>query len=120
MAAAQLARLRSAGRKLTGAVDKVSASGGYMMACVADQVLAAPFAIVGSIGVVAQLPNFHRLLKRLDVDYELHTAGDYKRTLTLFGENTDAGRENFRVEIEERSEERRVGKECVSTGRSRW
>ncbi|HEY9547846.1 MAG TPA: protease SohB [Solimonas sp.] len=101
LAASQLARLRSAGIKLTVAVDKVAASGGYMMACVADQVLAAPFAIVGSIGVVAQLPNFHRLLKRLDVDYELHTAGDYKRTLTLFGENTDAGREKFRVEIEE-------------------
>ncbi|NGY05371.1 protease SohB [Solimonas terrae] len=101
LAASQLARLRSAGIKLTVAVDKVAASGGYLMACVADQVLAAPFAIVGSIGVVAQLPNFHRLLKRLDVDYELHTAGDYKRTLTLFGENTDAGREKFRVEIEE-------------------
>lgn len=101
LAASQLARLRAAGIKLTVAVDKVAASGGYMMACVADRVLAAPFAIVGSIGVVAQLPNFHRLLQRLDVDYELHTAGDYKRTLTLFGENTEAGREKFRVEIEQ-------------------
>lgn len=101
LAASQLARLRAAGIKLTVAVDKVAASGGYMMACVADQVLAAPFAIVGSIGVVAQLPNFHRLLQRLDVDYELHTAGDYKRTLTLFGENTEAGRKKFQVEIEE-------------------
>lgn len=101
LAASQLARLRAAGIKLTVAVDKVAASGGYMMACVADHVLAAPFAIVGSIGVVAQLPNFHRLLQRLDVDYELHTAGDYKRTLTMFGENTEAGREKFRVEIEE-------------------
>jgi serine protease SohB len=101
LAASQLARLRRAGIRLTVAVDKVAASGGYMMACVADRVVAAPFAIVGSIGVVAQLPNFHRLLKRLDVDYELHTAGDYKRTLTLFGENSEAGREKFRAEIEE-------------------
>lgn len=101
LAASQLARLRAAGIRLTVAVDKVAASGGYLMACVAERVLAAPFAIVGSIGVVAQLPNFHRLLQRLDVDYELHTAGDYKRTLTMFGENTDAGREKFRVELEE-------------------
>lgn len=101
LAASQLARLRSAGIRLTVTIDKVAASGGYMMACVADHIIAAPFAIVGSIGVVAQLPNFHRLLKRLDVDYELHTAGDFKRTLTLFGENTDAGREKFKVEIEQ-------------------
>lgn len=101
LAASQLARLRAAGVRLTVAVDKVAASGGYLMACVADRILAAPFAIVGSIGVVAQLPNFNRLLRRLDVDYELHTAGDYKRTLTLFGENTEAGREKFRAEIEE-------------------
>lgn len=101
LAASQLARLRSAGITLTCAIDKVAASGGYMMACVADRIIAAPFAIVGSIGVVAQLPNFNRLLKRMDVDYELHTAGAYKRTLTLFGENNDAAREKFRTEIEE-------------------
>jgi serine protease SohB len=101
LAASQLARLRSAGIRLTIAIDKVAASGGYMMACVADRIIAAPFAIVGSIGVVAQLPNFHRLLKRLDIDYELHTAGDFKRTLTLFGENTEAAREKFRLEIEQ-------------------
>ncbi|MGH8445271.1 MAG: protease SohB, partial [Solimonas sp.] len=101
LAASQLVRLRTAGIRLTVAVDKVAASGGYLMACVADRIVAAPFAIVGSIGVVAQLPNFHRLLKRLDVDYELHTAGDFKRTLTVFGENTEAGREKFQAEIEE-------------------
>jgi serine protease SohB len=71
------------------------------MACVADHVVAAPFAIVGSIGVVGQLPNFHRLLKKHDVDYELHTAGDYKRTLTVFGENTETGRAKFREELED-------------------
>jgi len=71
-----------------------------MMACVADRIVAAPFAIVGSIGVVAQLPNFNRLLKNNDIDVELHTAGEYKRTLTLFGENTDAGREKFREELD--------------------
>src|SRR3546814_5238152 len=90
LAASQLARLRSAGIKLTVAVDKVAASGGYMMACVADQVLAAPFAIVGSIGVVAQLPNFHRLLKRLDVDYELHRSEEHTSELQSLMRNSDA------------------------------
>ncbi len=101
LAASQLTRLRAKGIRLTVAVDKVAASGGYLMAVVADQIIAAPFAVVGSIGVVAQLPNFHRVLERHGVDFELHTAGDYKRTLTLFGENTDAGREKLRQQLEE-------------------
>ena len=101
LAASQLARLRSAGVKLTIAVDKVAASGGYMMACVADRILAAPFAMLGSIGVVAQLPNFHRLLQRNDVDFELFTAGEYKRTVTMFGENTPEGKEKFQSDLEE-------------------
>lgn len=87
--------------RLTVAVDKVAASGGYMMACVADRIVAAPFAIIGSIGVVAQIPNFNRWLKKNDVDVELHTAGEFKRTLTLFGENTDVGREKFCQELDE-------------------
>ncbi|WP_159564290.1 protease SohB [Budvicia diplopodorum] len=101
LAASQLDRLRKAGIRLTAAVDKVAASGGYMMACVADHIVAAPFAVIGSIGVVAQVPNFHRLLKKNDIDVELHTAGEFKRTLTLFGENTDQGREKFREELNE-------------------
>ena len=101
LAAAQLARLRAAEVELVAIVDRVAASGGYMMAAVADRIVAAPFAIVGSIGVVAQLPNIHRLLKRNDIDVELHTAGQYKRTLTLLGENTEAGREKFREELEQ-------------------
>ena len=100
-AASQLQRIRDAGLKLTVCVDKVAASGGYMMACVADKVLAAPFAIIGSIGVLAQMPNFHRLLKKHDIDYELITAGEYKRTLTMFGENTRKGRQKFTEEIED-------------------
>nr|WP_255433872.1 protease SohB [Pectobacterium sp. CFBP8739] len=99
LAASQLQRLRQGGVRLTVAVDKVAASGGYMMACVADRIVAAPFAIVGSIGVVAQIPNFHRLLKNKDIDVELHTAGEFKRTLTLFGENTEQGREKFREDL---------------------
>ncbi|KAA9001844.1 protease SohB [Affinibrenneria salicis] len=99
LAASQLQRLRQAGVRLTVAVDKVAASGGYMMACVADRIVAAPFAVVGSIGVVAQIPNFHRLLKNNDVDVELHTAGEFKRTLTLFGENTEQGRQKFREDL---------------------
>ncbi len=101
LASSQLDRIRQAGIKLTVCVDKVAASGGYMMACVADEIHAAPFSIIGSIGVVAQLPNFNRLLKKHDIDYEQHTAGDFKRTLTVFGENTDEGRRKFRQELEE-------------------
>jgi serine protease SohB len=101
LAASQLSRIKDAGVTLVIAVDKVAASGGYMMACVGDRILAAPFAIIGSIGVVAQLPNFHRLLKKNDVDFEQFTAGEYKRTVTMFGENTDKGRRKFENELEE-------------------
>jgi serine protease SohB len=101
LAASQLQRLRDKKINLTIAVDMVAASGGYMMACVANKIVAAPFAIIGSIGVIAQIPNFNRLMKKMDVDYEQHTAGEYKRTLTLFGENTDQDREKFREELEE-------------------
>ncbi|MFZ4835432.1 protease SohB [Rouxiella sp. Mn2063] len=101
LAASQLVRLREAGVRLTVVVDKVAASGGYMMACVADRIVSAPFAIIGSIGVVAQIPNFSRLLKKNNIDVELHTAGEFKRTLTLFGENTEEGREKFREDLNE-------------------
>lgn len=100
-AASQLERLRRKQINLTICVDKVAASGGYMMACIGNRILAAPFAVIGSIGVVAQLPNFHRLLKKNDIDYEILTAGEYKRTLTVFGQNTDKGREKFVEELEE-------------------
>jgi len=101
LAAAQLDRIRSKGVPLTACVDKVAASGGYMMACVADKIVASPFAILGSIGVVAQLPNFHRLLKKNDVDFEVLTAGEHKRTMTIFGENTDKGRQKFLEDLED-------------------
>lgn len=101
LAAAQLLRLKQAGLHLTICVDKVAASGGYMMACTADRILAAPFAILGSIGVVAQVPNFHRLLKKHDVDFEEITAGEFKRTVTLFGEITEKGRRKFLDQIED-------------------
>jgi len=101
LAASQLTRIKAANLTLIIAVDQVAASGGYMMACVADEIIAAPFAVVGSIGVVAELPNFHRLLKHNKVDYEQHTAGEYKRTLTMFSENTDAARLKFKKELEE-------------------
>lgn len=100
LAASQLVRIRDAGVPLTVCVDKVAASGGYMMACIGNRILTAPFAILGSIGVVAQLPNVHRLLKKHDVDFEVLTAGEYKRTLTVFGENTEKGREKFQEDLE--------------------
>lgn len=101
LAASQLRRIRERGIHLVCVVDRIAASGGYMMACVGNEIVAAPFAIIGSIGVVAQMPNFHRLLKKHDIDFEQITAGEFKRTLTLFGENTDAGREKFQQEIDD-------------------
>jgi len=101
LASSQLDRIRKRNIPLTVCVDKVAASGGYMMACVADKILAAPFAILGSIGVVAQLPNFNKVLKKHDVEFELLTAGEHKRTLTMFGENTASGREKFIEELED-------------------
>ncbi len=101
LAASQIDRIRKKQIPLTISVDKVAASGGYMMSCIANKIIAAPFAILGSIGVVAQLPNFNKLLKKNDIDFELLTAGEYKRTLTMFGENTETGREKFVEELEE-------------------
>ncbi|OJY38770.1 MAG: protease SohB, partial [Legionella sp. 40-6] len=100
LAASQLQRIRDKQIPLTVSIDKVAASGGYLMACVANKIVAAPFAIIGSIGVVAQIPNFHRWLKNHDVDVELLTAGEFKRTLTLFGENTEKGREKMQEDLE--------------------
>jgi len=100
LAAAQLQRIREKNIPLTVCIDKVAASGGYLMACVANSIIAAPFAIIGSIGVVAQIPNFHRWLKKNNVDIELLTAGEYKRTLTMFAENTDKGRKKFQEDLE--------------------
>lgn len=101
LAAAQLQRLRDKQIPLTICIDKIAASGGYLMACLGHQIIAAPFAIIGSIGVVAQMPNFHRWLQKNDIDVELLTAGEYKRTLTLFAENTDKGRKKFKEDLEQ-------------------
>jgi len=115
LASSQLDRLRKKNIPLTVCVDKVAASGGYMMACVADKILAAPFAIIGSIGVVAQIPNFNKLLKKHDVEFEMLTAGEHKRILTMFGENTDKGREKF---VEELEDTHQLFKDYVSERRS--
>ncbi len=101
LAASQLRRLRERNIPLTVAVDKVAASGGYMMACVADKIVSAPFAIIGSVGVVAEVPNIHRLLKKHDIDVDVMTAGEFKRTVTFMGENTEKGKQKFRQELEE-------------------
>lgn len=104
LAASQLQRLRDRNIPLTVAVDKVAASGGYMMACVANKIISAPFAIIGSVGVVAQVPNIHRLLKKHDIDVDVMTAGEFKRTVTLVGENTEKGKQKFQQELEETHE----------------
>ncbi len=114
LAASQLQRIKDHQVPLVVTVDRVAASGGYMMACLADKLIAAPFAVIGSIGVVAQIPNFHRLLKKNDIDVELLTAGEYKRTLTMFGENTDADRQKF---VEDLEDTHNLFKEFVSEHR---
>ena len=100
LGAMEMNRIKERKIPLTVCVDKIAASGGYLMACIADKLLAAPFSIIGSIGVVAQMPNFHRLLKNMNIDYEMHTSGKYKRTLTMFGNNTNEGREKMQEELE--------------------
>ena len=101
LAAAEVLRLREHKIKVTASVDQVAASGGYMMACAADRIVAAPFAIVGSIGVVAPVPNIHRLLKKNEIDFEEMTAGEFKRSVSVLGEITPAGREHFRGKLED-------------------
>ena len=101
LAASQLQRIKDANLRFTVSVDKVAASGGYMMACVADKIVAAPFAIVGSIGVLAQLPNFNRLMNKAGIDFEQHTAGEYKRTVTMFGKNSDKERDKLKLDLQE-------------------
>lgn len=101
LGASQLARIRDRGIPLVVCVDKVAASGGYLMACVADRIVAAPFAILGSIGVIAQLPNFNRLMEGHGVDWEMVTAGEYKRNVTMFGKNTEADRARLKAQLED-------------------
>jgi len=101
LAASQLQRIKEARLNFTVSIDRVAASGGYMMACVADKVVAAPFAIIGSIGVLAQLPNFNRLLDKAGIDFEQHTAGEFKRTVTMFGKNGEKEREKLKTELQE-------------------
>lgn len=101
LAASQLDRVKKAGIRLTICVDKVAASGGYMIACLADKIISAPFAIIGSVGVIASIPNFNKILKKNDIDFYQMTAGKYKRTMTLFGEITEDGKEKFKEELEE-------------------
>lgn len=115
LVASQLKRIRDRDIPLIAAVDKIAASGGYMVACVANRILAAPFAIIGSIGVVTQLPNFNRFLKKHNIDFEQITAGEYKRTLTMFGENTNKGRKKLQEELEEAHE---LFKTFIATNRS--
>jgi len=101
LAASQLLRIKDHGVPLTVIVDKVAASGGYLMACIADQIIAARFAVIGSIGVIAQIPNFNRALESRGIDFEQVTAGKYKRTVTMFGKNTDEDRAKHKEELED-------------------
>lgn len=101
LGAEQIQRLRTAGFKVTATVDEVAASGGYLMASVANKIVASKFAIIGSIGVVAQMPNFKDLLDKVGVNYEVITAGKFKRTLTMVQENTEEHRVKFKEDLEQ-------------------
>jgi len=125
LAASQLKRIKDKKIPLTICVDKVAASGGYMMACVANKIIASPFAIIGSIGVLAQVPNFNKLLKNKGIDFEQHTAGNYKRTVTMFGKNTAKDRKKLNEQLEDihllfkdfiASQRKKVDIEKVATG----
>ena len=115
LAASQLQRIKDRDIPLTVAVDKVAASGGYMMACVADRIVAAPFSIIGSIGVIAQMPNFNKMLEKHGIEYEQVKAGELKRTLTMFGKNTDEDRARLTEQMEETHD---LFKEFVADHRS--
>ena len=101
LAAAQLERIKAKGLRVVVCVDEVAASGGYMMASVADKIYASPFAILGSIGVVSMQPNLHERLKREGVKVDEITAGKYKRTLTFFKESNAADRAKVKADVED-------------------
>lgn len=88
LAAAHLDRIRDKGLRLTIAVDEAAASGGYLMAAVADEILTAPFAVIGSIGVIATIPNAKKLLEDKGIKILEFTAGEFKRTVTPFSDVT--------------------------------
>lgn len=65
-------------------VEDVAASGGYMIACAADEIIADPASLVGSIGVVSAGFGFDRLIERIGVERRVHTAGTQKMILDPF------------------------------------
>ena len=101
LAAAQLTRLKDAGIKLTICVEQVAASGGYMMACTADRLVASPFAVLGSIGVISEIPNVYERLKKEGVEFQTVTAGKFKRTLTPTKKIEKADVEKSKADIED-------------------
>ena len=101
LVAAQLLRIKDAGLRLTVAVEQVAASGGYMVACVGDTIVCSPFAVVGSIGVVQEIPNFYDRLKREGVEFHEITAGEYKRVLSPTKEATPKDLQKAKEDIEE-------------------
>merc|ERR1712127_423190 len=101
LAAGQLVRLKENGLKLTIAVEQVAASGGYMMACCADKITASPFAVIGSIGVISEVPNVFQRLDREGIEFLTVTAGKYKRTLTPTKKPTDEDFAKTKADIEQ-------------------
>tara|TARA_R110002110_G_scaffold66276_2_gene181742 strand:- start:1103 stop:1984 length:882 start_codon:yes stop_codon:yes gene_type:complete len=99
-ASSQINRLKAAKIPVTICVDKIAASGGYMMACLGDQILAAPYAVLGSIGVVAEFMNFNSLLKQMGISYQQYTAGKYKRTVGPLGPITEEGETKFNNDLQ--------------------
>ncbi|CAB3976441.1 protease SohB [Candidatus Azoamicus ciliaticola] len=100
LAATQLKRLKNENINLTISIDTIAASGGYMMACVANKIIASHFSIIGSIGVLGIIPNINKMLNKNNIEIEYHTSGKYKKTLSVIGENTEIGRKKFIESLE--------------------
>ncbi len=101
LAASQLLRIKDRGVPLTVIVDKVAASGGFLLASIAEQNVAAPFSVLWSIGGASQIPEFNRGPVIPRVGFWEGTARKYKRTVTMFGKNTDEDRAKLKEELED-------------------
>ncbi len=80
----ELKKSRAKGKKIVVSMDSVAASGGYYIACAADEIYANPGTITGSIGVIAEFPNFEGLMDKVGIRFETIKTGKYKDTGSAF------------------------------------
>ncbi|KZX82185.1 hypothetical protein A3715_00045, partial [Oleiphilus sp. HI0009] len=104
LASQQLIRLREAGIRLVVSVDEIATSGGYMMAAVGDRIIASPTSMLGSIGVIMEVPNFYNLLDRAGVQFHQFTAGKHKRLVSMTNKIGDAAKDQINQDLEKSHE----------------